>query len=82
MGNFSFFAQYLQNPDLILWLVVKILFVIGLGLYLAFPLLVLRQLKAFDHILGFSVFDLPIKVIAWVHLAIAIFVFLLSLIIL
>lgn len=80
MENFTFVSQFLENPNLALWLVVKILFVIGLGLYLVFPILALRQIKAFDRILGFYVFDLPLRLVAWVHLAVAVLVFLLALI--
>ncbi len=75
-------SQLLANPNLVLWLVVKILFVIGLALYLVFPILVLRQIKAFERILGFYVFDLPLRVIAWVYLIVAVLAFLLALIIL
>lgn len=82
MEGFNPFAQFINNPDLILWLVIKILLVIILGLYLVFPFLVLRQIKAFGRILGFYVFDLPLRLIAWSHLLIAISVFLLALIIL
>jgi uncharacterized membrane protein (UPF0182 family) len=82
MENFTFFSQFLENPNLVLWVVVKILFVIGLGLYLVFPILVIRQIKAFDRILGFYVFDLPLRLIAGVHLILAILAFLLALIIL
>jgi len=82
MENFSPFTQLLTNPNLVLWLVVKILFVIGLALYLIFPILIIRQIKAFDRILGFYTFDLPLRVVAWVYLAISTLAFLLALIIL
>lgn len=80
MEGLNPFSQFINNPNLILWLVVKILLVIILGLYLVFPFLVLRQIKAFDRILGFYVFDLPLRLIAWIHLLIAVFVFLLALV--
>lgn len=80
MEGFNPFAQFINNPDLILWLVVKILLVIILGIYLVFPFLVLRQIKAFDRILGFDVFDWPLRIMAWVHLIVAIFIFLLALV--
>ena len=82
MNGFNPFSQFLENPNLVLWLVVKILFIIGLGLYLVFPILVLRQIKAFDRLLGFYTFDLPLRVIAWVYLAVAVLALLLALIIL
>lgn len=82
METVSPVSQFLENPNLALWLVVKILFIIGLGLYLVFPILVLRQIKAFDRILGFYVFDFPLRVIAWVYLVVAVLAFLLALIIL
>jgi hypothetical protein len=80
MDGFNPFSQFLENPNLVLWLVVKILFVIGLALYLVFPILVIRQIKAFDRILGFYVFDWPLRLIAWIHLAVAVLVFLLALV--
>lgn len=80
MDGFNPFSQFLANPSLVLWLVVKILFVIGLALYLVFPILIIRQIKAFDRILGFYVFDLPLRLVAWVHLTVAVLVFLLALI--
>jgi len=82
METVSPVSQFLENPNLALWLVVKILFVIGLALYLVFPILVLRQIKAFDRILGFYTFDLPLRVVTWVYLAISTLAFLLALIIL
>ncbi|MBM3205840.1 hypothetical protein FJZ41_03280 [Candidatus Shapirobacteria bacterium] len=82
MEGFSPFSQFVNNPNLVLWLVVKILFIIALGLYLVFPFLVLRQIKAFDRILGFYVFDLPLRLVAWIHLAAAIFIFLLAVVVL
>ena len=82
MENFTFVSQFLENPNLVLWLVVKILFVIGLALYLVFPILVIRQIKAFDRILGFYIFDWPLRLAAWIHLVVAVLVFLLALIVL
>jgi len=82
MENFTLVSHFLENPNLVLWLVVKILFVIGLALYLVFPILVLRQIKAFGRILGFYVFDLPLRIIAWTYLVVAVLAFLLALIIL
>ena len=82
MEGFNPFSQFLENPNLVLWLVVKILFVIGLALYLVFPILVIRQIKAFDRILGFYNLDLPLRLIAWTHLVVAFLAFLLALIIL
>lgn len=82
MEVFNPFSQFLENPNLALWLAFKILFIIGLGLYLVFPVLAIRQIKAFDRILGFYVFDLPLRLIAWVHLILAILIFLLALVIL
>ena len=82
MGGFNPFLQFLENPNLVLWLVVKILFIIGLGLYLVFPILAIRQIKAFDRILGFYVFDWPLRLVAWIHLVVAFLAFLLALIIL
>ena len=82
MEGFNPFSQFLENPNLVLWLVVKILFVIALALYLVFPILVIRQIKAFDRILGFYIFDWPLRLTAWIHLVVAFLAFLLALIVL
>lgn len=79
MEIFNPLSGFLENPNLVLWLIIKILFIVGLGLYLFFPILAIRQIKAFGRILGFYVFDLPLRIIAWIHLLLAILTLLLAL---
>lgn len=64
-----------------IWSVVKVFVLIALGLYLVFAFMVIREVDLMNRTLQ-GVFNLPIKIIAWIHLIFAVFVFLLALIIL
>jgi len=83
MTPFEQFIQFLVNlgPSFTFWWLVKILFLIGLGLYLAFAVIVVRQVKMMSQALDGS-FNLVIKFISWVHLGVAIGVFILAWVIL
>jgi len=78
------FEQFVQNlavPGFNFWFLIKILFIIALALYLAFAVIIVRQVKImFETLKG--MLDWPIKLVAWVHLAIAAFIFILAFIIL
>jgi hypothetical protein len=80
------FEQFIQSLsinsfDSVLWIFVKILFAIGFGLYLAFAVIIIRQVKIMGEVVeGLSVW--PLRILAWVHLLVAIFLFLLTLIVL
>lgn len=80
------FEQFIQSLsinsfDSVLWIFVKILFVIGFGLYLAFAVIIIRQVKIMGEVVeGLSIW--PLRILAWVHLLVAIFLFLLTLIVL
>ena len=81
MTPFEQFIQNLTFGSFNLWVLIKILFIIGFGLYLAFAVIVIRQVKIMSEVIeGLSVW--PLKILAWIHLGIAIFIFLLSIIIL
>lgn len=78
------FEKLIQNLPLFnfnLWFLVKILILLGLVLYLAFAGIVLRQVNLMTKTLN-GQFNLPIKLIAWIHLLAALSIFLLALIIL
>ncbi len=77
--NFDNFIQtiFSLNP----WLLAKILVCFGLFVYLFFALLVVRQVDLMAKTLN-GALNLPLKLIAWLHLGLAITIFLLSLIIL
>ena len=80
------FEQFIQNLsassfDSVIWVFIKILFVIGFALYLAFAVIVIRQVKIMGEVIE-GLFTWPLRVLSWIHLLVAIFIFLLSLILL
>ena len=81
MTPFEEFVQNLALSGFNFWFLIKILFIIALGLYLFFAIIIVRQVKImFETLKG--MLDWPIKLIAWVHLGIAVFIFILAFIIL
>jgi|YNPNPStandDraft_1061719.scaffolds.fasta_scaffold69179_2 hypothetical protein len=80
------FEQFIQNFNLSgnvfnFWIFIKILFVIGFALYVAFAAIVIRQVRIMSEVVeGLSVW--PLRFFAWIHLGVAVFVLLLSLTIL
>lgn len=76
-GMVQFFASIVNNP----WILVKVLFLIGLALYLAFAIIVVRQVKLMSRTLN-GLLDIPLRLFSLIHLAAAIGVFILALIIL
>lgn len=75
----QFVAGNYQSFDPLILL--KLLFLAGLGIYLAFAVIVVRQVGLMTRTLN-GMLDLPIKLVAWVHLGIAVIVFLLALLVL
>lgn len=63
------------------WLVVKIAVLILLGMYLVFALVVVRQTKMMTSSLSLG-FEGPIISLSYIHLAFAVLVFLVALIVL
>ena len=81
MTPFEEFVQNLTLSGSNFWFLIKILFIVALSLYLAFAVIIVRQVKImFETLKG--MLDWPIKLIAWVHLGIACFIFILAFIIL
>jgi len=81
MTPFEQFMQNLTFGSFNFLFLIKILFVIGFGLYIAFAAIVIRQVKIMSEVIeGFSVW--PLRLFAWIHLGVAVFVLLLSLTIL
>lgn len=68
-------------PRLSIWWLVKDLFIIGLVIYLAFAVIVIRQVNLMAKTLKGD-FVLFLKFFSWVHLLVAIFTFILALVIL
>lgn len=83
MTPFDAFIQFLTGflPHFSIWWLVKGLFVIGLTLYLAFAVIVIRQVGLMSKTLD-GEFGPPLKLISYVHLLVALAVFLLALVIL
>jgi len=83
MTPFEAFIQFLAGfiSQFSIWWLVKCLFVLGLALYFAFALIVIRQVGLMSKTLN-SEFALPLKLISWIHLLAAGVVFLLVLVIL
>jgi hypothetical protein len=74
----QFFDQLLNIQ---VWSVVKVFILLALALYIVFAVVVIRQVKLMNRTLK-GVFNLPISLIAWLHLGLALFVFVLSFLIL
>lgn len=60
-----------------IWSVAKLFVLFGLLLYLAFAVVVIRQVNLMIHALD-GILNLPVKTIAWVHFLLALAVFLLA----
>ena len=68
-------------PGVTIWIVAKWLMVAALGLYLVFAVVVIRQVQLMSRTLN-GALELPIKLIGYVHLAIAVGVLVMALVIL
>lgn len=83
MTPFDRLTQILATllPVLTVWWLVKILFLLALLIYIAFAIIIIRQIGLMAKTLH-TEFAIPIKLVAWIHLAAAILTFLLALLIL
>lgn len=83
MTPFERLTQYLVAllPVMTIWWLVKILFLLALLIYVAFAVIIIRQIGLMSKTLH-TEFAIPIKLIAWIHLAAAILTFFLALLIL
>ncbi|MGB9706499.1 MAG: DUF5657 family protein [Microgenomates group bacterium] len=83
MTPFDAFIQFLAGfiPQFSIWWLVKGLFVLGLALYLAFAVIVIRQVGLMSRTLD-GEFNLPLKFVAWIHFFVALGIFLIALLIL
>lgn len=69
--------QFLSPVNLNLLGVVKVMFLIGLFIYFAFAVIVVRQVRMMSQVLS-GVLEGLLNLIAWIHLAAAVFVFALA----
>lgn len=81
MTPFEQFIQFLTSLTFNPWIFVKLLFLIGLLIYLAFAVIVVRQVNLMTQTLN-GTFEASLKLISWIHLGVTISIFLLALIIL
>lgn len=63
------------------WIFLKILFLMAFFIYVAFAVIVVRQVKLMSQTLN-GVLDFHLKIIAWIHLLVAMITFVLALVIL
>jgi len=77
MNLVTVLERLLSDP----WIFLKILFLMGFFIYLAFAVIVVRQVKLMSQTLN-GILDLPLKMIAWIHLLAALIVFVLAVVIL
>lgn len=68
-----------QLLNLSIWVVAKVFVLIALGLYIAFAVMVLREVSLMNRTLK-GVFNLPITIIAWLHLVFALLIFVFALV--
>lgn len=61
-----------------IWFVTKILFLFAIAIYLVFATVIVRQVYLMTNTVKIG-FEFPVRMIAWLHLAAAIFVFLIAL---
>ena len=73
--------QQISFLDFNIWILVKTLALILLGMYLVFSLVVVRQVKMMTDTLQLG-FETPAKFLSYFHLAFAVFVFIAALVIL
>jgi len=81
MTPFEQFIQFLASLTFNPWILVKLLFLIGLLIYLAFAVIVVRQVNLMIRALNGEL-ETSLRLISWLHLIVAIGVFLLAVVIL
>lgn len=83
MTPFDRFLQILATiaPELTIWLLVKFLFLIGLGIYIFFAAIIIRQADLMNRTLK-GTLDVGVRLLAWIHFIAALFIFVLALVIL
>ena len=81
MTPFERLIQFLTTLVIDPWIFIKLLFLIGLLIYIAFAVVVVQQVKLMSKTLN-GVFDLPLRLFSLIYLVAAIFVFILAVVIL
>ena len=83
MTPFDRFLQILATmaPELTIWLLIKLLFLVGLGIYIFFAVIIIRQADLMNRTLK-GTLDVSVRLLAWIHFLAALFIFVLALVIL
>lgn len=83
MTPFDNFLQFLARIilQMTIWWLVKALFVVGLAIYIAFAVIVIRQVGLMSKTLD-GEFAPLLKLLSWIHLLVAVTVFFLALVVL
>ncbi len=61
-----------------IWFIVKIFFLVGIGVYVLFSIVVFRQVQLMTSTLSVG-FETPVKLLALMHIVVAILVFIFAL---
>lgn len=79
MTPFERFLAFLATigPGLTIWILVKFLFLVGLGIYILFAVIIIRQVDLMNRTLK-GTLDVSVRVLAWIHFLAAVFVFVLA----
>ena len=70
-----------ENPETLIWLGLKLMTMLGLGIYIVFSLVVVRQEQLMSRVLE-AQSERILSLIAWIHLIAAGVIFILALLIL
>lgn len=63
------------------WFIAKIFCLIGLGVYLIFSFVVVRQVKLMTMVVS-GVLGMPLRLVAWIFFLFSLFVFILAILVL
>jgi hypothetical protein len=77
MSPFEQLLQNLSGTTFNPWVLVKLLFLLGLLVYVAFAAVVIRQVGIMNRTLNAS-FNTFLRLIAWIHLGVAVGIWLLA----
>jgi hypothetical protein len=71
------FLELIAGAEFSVWGLVKLAAMMGLFLYIGFSVMIVRQVDLMSRALNGN-FDAPLKLLAWIYLALTVIVFLLA----
>jgi hypothetical protein len=74
------FLQFIanQSPATAAWLVIKWIYLFGILIYVAFALIVVRQVGLMSRTVEGNSLNIAVKMIAWIHFLVSVVVLLLA----